>query len=293
MGPPKMELALIYNPNQRVGLGERCFNVLKEYKGLEISQFDLNGVQSIKGGFDLYLRIDDGDYTLDIPHNLKPSAWWVADTHLPKPYKKIRKKIKNYDFIFCCQKEGAERLYGETGKYIIWIPWATDEVRVSFTFPQEKDKIWDICFIGTEGKHSLRKVVLEILRINYKNIFIGRAHFTELRDYYSKSKIVVNYPINNDINPRIFEAMSGGALVITYWIRDNGFSEIFKVGENIVVFDDILKEMKEKIDYYLQNREERKEIALKGFELVNRYHTYRHRLREIFRIMGFNLENLR
>ncbi len=134
-------------------------------------------------------------------------------------------------------------------------------------------------------------MVLEILKINYWNIFIGRAHYTELRDYYSKSRIVVNYPINNDINARIFEAMSAGSLVITYRIKNNGFSEIFKEGENIIVFDDILKEMKQKIDHYLQNREDREKIALKGFELVNRYHTYRHRLREMFKIMGYDLES--
>lgn len=288
-----MKLALIYNPNQRVALGERCFDVLKDYKGLEISQLNLVEVQSIEGGFDLYLRIDDGDYTLDIPHNLRPSAWWVADTHLPKSYKKIKSKIKNYDFIFCAQKEGAQRLYKETGKKTFWIPWACDEPPADFKFIEDKEKIWDICFIGTSGKYSLRKVVLEIIRINYKNIFIGRADYKQLRDYNSRARIVVNYPINNDINARIFEAMSAGSLVITCRIKNNGFSEIFEEGENIVVFEDILKDMKQKIDYYLQNKEERERITLKGFELVNRYHTYRHRLREMFKIMGYDLESLK
>ncbi len=87
-----MKVALIYNRNQRTGLGERCQKILENYKNLEIAQFDLNEIQKVKGGFDLYFRIDDGDYTLDIPHNLHPSAWWVADTHLPKSYKKIEKR---------------------------------------------------------------------------------------------------------------------------------------------------------------------------------------------------------
>ncbi len=283
-----MRIALIYNRNQRVGLGERCQKILESYSHLEIEQFNLEEIQKIKNGFDLYLRIDDGDYSQEIPSYLHPRAWWVADTHLPKPYKKIKDKIKNYDFVFCAQKEGAERLQRETGKKCYWIPWATDEIPQDFS--PSKDKKWDICFIGTTGKYSLRKVVLEILKINYKNFFMGRAHFTELRDYYSRTKIVVNYSINNDINPRIFEAMGWGALVITHRISNNGFEEIFEEGKHLIVFDDIFEEMVEKINYYLTHEEEKERIAKEGFEYVRNNHTYRHRLIKMFEIMGHRLE---
>jgi len=288
-----MRLALIYNPNQRVALGERCYRILKEYRNLEIKQFDLKEIQNVKNGFDFYLRIDDGDYSLNLPDCLHPCGFWLSDTHLPKPYKKIKNSIKNYDFVFCMQKEGKIRLEKETKKCCFWIPWATDEVPLDFKFPQEEEKIWDICFIGTEGKHSLRKVVLEILKINYPNSYFGRAHYTEILNYYSKARIVVNYPINNDINLRIFEAMSAGALVITHRIKDDGFEEIFKENEHLVVFDDILKEMRQKIDFYLENKDLRQKIAYQGFEYVKNNHTFRHRLRDIFKIIGFDLENLR
>ena len=284
-----MKLALIYNRNQRVGLGERLLNILKSYPDLEISQFGMREIQSIEGKFDLYFRIDDGDYSVDIPSNLHPCAWWISDTHLPKPYKKIRSKIKNYDFVFCAQKEGAERLYKETTKLTYWIPWAADEVPYDFKYSPEGKK-WDICFIGTRGKYSLRKVVLEILSINYRKFYIGRAHFSKLRDYYSKTKIVVNYSINNDINARIFEAMSSGALVITHKIVDNGFKNILEENKHLVIFDDILKEMREKIDYYLENVGERERIAKQGFEYVKNNHTYRQRLVEMFGIIGYKLK---
>ena len=84
--------------------------------------------------------------------------------------------------------------------------------------------------------------------------------------------------------------MGAGSLVITHRIVNNGFEEIFKEGEHLVVFDDIFREMKEKIDYYLKNREEREKIAKKGFEYVKNNHTYRHRLIKMFEIMGFKLE---
>ncbi|MGE4356999.1 MAG: glycosyltransferase [Candidatus Omnitrophota bacterium] len=287
-----MRVAVIAGKISRMPLGEIFTRILNSYNTIEATHFDLTEIQEVKGGFDLYLRLGDDNYE-EIPSFLHPVAWWVNDTHLKKSYRKIKRMVKNYDFIFCAQKEGALKLYKETGKKTFWIPWACDEPPADFKFVEDREKVWDICFIGTSGKYSLRKVVLEVLRINYKNIFIGRADYRELRDYYSKARIVVNYPINNDINARIFEAMSSGSLVITCRIKNNGFSEIFEEGENIVVFEDILKDMKQKIDYYLQNKEERERITLKGFELVNRYHTYRHRLKEMFKIMGYDLESLK
>jgi len=285
-----MKIALIFKPNQRVALGERCLNVLKTYKRLELAQFDLEEIQEVKPIFDLYFRIDDGDYTIDIPE-LHPCCWWISDTHLPKAYKKIKEKIKKYDYIFCMQKEGAERLYKETGKECYWVPWAVDEISEDFKFLSDKERIWDICFIGTDGKHSLRKVGLEILKMNYPNSYFGRIHYTELLNYYSKARIVVNYPINNDINARMFESMGAGALLINHKIKNNGFNELFKENEHLVLFEDITKELKEKVDYYLKNKEEREKIAYDGFQYVKNNHTYRHRLIQIFKIIGLNLED--
>ncbi len=284
-----MKVALIYNQNQRIAIGERCKRVLETYKNLEILDFDFKNIQTEKRKLDLYLRVDDGDYTA-IPRDLRPSAWWVSDTHLKKPYKKIKQQIDDYDYVFCCQKEACLRLNKDTGKTTHWIPWACDEVPFNFEFSDEKGRVWDICFIGTTGKYSLRKVVLELIKMNYPNSFIGRVPYYELLDYYQKAKIVVNYSINNDINARIFEAMSAGCLVITNRIKNNGFGEIFKADKHLVVFDDILKELKAKIDYYLKNAEEREKIAKAGFAYVKDNHTYRHRLLEMFTIMGYRLQ---
>ncbi len=285
-----MRLALIYNRGQRTGLGERCQKVLETYPQLDVSQFDLREIRKVKGGFDLYFRIDDGDYTEDIPSGLKPSAWWVADTHLPKAYRKIVRKINNYDFVFCAQKDGAEKLSQKRGRKVHWIPWATDSIPEGFLPLAEEEKKWDICFIGTSGKYTLRRVVLEILKLNYKNLFIGMVPYTQLFDYYSRARIVVNYPINNDINARIFEAMGAASLLVTYRIVDNGFTDLFEEGKHLVVFDDILKEMKEKIDYYLESTDERRKIAEEGFRYVQNNHTYRHRLTQMFKIMGYRLD---
>lgn len=285
-----MKLALIYNRNQRVRMGERCSKVLSEYNDLDISQFDLKEVQELKGGFDLYFRIDDGDYNVPIPESLHPYGWWLSDTHLKKPFKKIVKNATGCDYIFCCQKEGAEKLSFATGKQALWIAPAADGILPSQKLKEDKRKKWDICFIGTTGKYSMRKVVLETIKINYPNSFIGRVDYSKIYDYYSKSRIVVNYPINNDINMRMFEAMGAGALVVTSRIRNNGFNAIFKENEHLVVFDDIFEDMMKKINFYLNNTKAREKIAQCGFEYVRNNHTYRHRLILMINTMGFELK---
>lgn len=283
-----MKVALICNKKSRMPLGKLYKNVLDSYKNIEARIFDLSEIQDINQKYDLYLRLGEDNFE-PIPKNLHPVGWWVIDTHLKKSYKKIKTHVKNYDFIFCAQKEAVIRLNRETGKETHWIPFAAEEVKSDFKFVSREDKIWDVAFIGTRGKYSLRKVVLELVRISYKNSFLGKAEYHKLRDYYSKSRIVINYSINNDINARIFEAMSAGALVITNRIRDNGFEDIFKEGKDIVVYDDIIKDMKQKIDYYLKHTDERERISKNGFEYVKQNHTYWNRVNEMFKIMGVNL----
>ncbi|MCP4653002.1 MAG: glycosyltransferase family 1 protein [Candidatus Omnitrophica bacterium] len=271
-------------------MGERCQKILKSYRHQEISQFDLKEATQLTNEFDLYLRIDDGSYSESIPSQLHPYAWWISDTHLKKPFKSIVINSRNCDHLFCCQKQGAKKLSAIIKKQVHWLAGAADELPNDFEFKSDRDKKWDICFIGTKGKYSLRKVILENLKINYKSFHMGRAEIEELSDYYSHGRITVNYPINNDINLRFFEAMSAGALVITHRIIDNGFEEIFRDGKHLIVVDDIFQELKEKIDYYLKNIEEREKIAKTAFEYIHSRHTYRHRLIEMFKIMGYSLE---
>lgn len=273
-------------------MGERCLEILQRDPLLDLYQFDMQEIQPVKGGFDLYIRFDDGDYTIEMPRHLRPAAWWISDTHLKKPYKKIRRQVRDYDYVFLAQKDDIQRLEKDAGVTAHWLPWAADALKPSQVFLGDDKRQYDICFIGTEGKYSLRKVVIETIRYFYPQSYIGRAEREQLYDYYSRAKIVVNYPIHNDINARFFEAMGAGAMLLTYRIKGNGFSEIFQENKHVVAFDDILSEMRQKIDFYLEHAEERLTIAKNSFDLVNASHTYRHRLKEMFRIMGIALSEV-
>ncbi|QAT16838.1 hypothetical protein BU251_03360 [Candidatus Velamenicoccus archaeovorus] len=270
-------------------MGERCMEVLRRDPLLELCQFDMQEIQPVKGGFDFYIRFDDGDYTVAMPRHLRPAAWWISDTHLRKPYKKIRRQARDYDALFLAQKDDIQRLKRDAGVTAYWLPWAADALKPGQVFLGDEQRLYDICFIGTEGKYSLRKVVIETLRHYYSNSYIGRAEREQLYDFYSKAKIVVNYPIHNDINARFFEAMGAGAMLLTHRVEGNGIGEIFEEDKHLVMFDDILGEMRKKIDFYLAHPQQRMEIAKNGFDLVNGRHAYQDRLKTLFKTMGIAL----
>ena len=77
--------------------------------------------ERIPTGYPLYLRIDSGDYRVDLPASLRPKLFYVTDTHLPKPWKAIRRLAANYDRLACCHRDGAERLANAA-----WVPVACD-----------------------------------------------------------------------------------------------------------------------------------------------------------------------
>ena len=82
-------------------------------------------------------------------------------------------------------------------------------------------------------------------------------------------------------SPRVYEALACGAFLIVDDQRD--FMSLFKSGEELVVFEDI-KDLRNKIVYYLNNRKEREKIKRKGRKIVLSKHTYRHRIQEMLSI---------
>jgi len=277
-----MRLALIFNKEREDTIGVYFERAACEL-GIQFDHF-WTSEGNIPSGYDLYLRIDHGDYKYDIPENLKPSAFYAIDTHLKKPYKKIKKQAGHYDFVFCAQKSGAEKLNRDSGIKADWVPIACDpQVHKNLNI----DRKLDLAFVGTEGKKNLRGMLLDTLSRRYPNSYIGRADSRLMSNIYSGAKIGFNYSINDDINMRMFEVLSCGALLITNRIKNgNGFHELFREGKNVVVYDrtaDLFKT----IDYYLSHEEDRRAIAEEGCALARSRYTYKERLKNILGKCGW------
>ena len=98
---------------------------------------------------------------------------------------------------------------------------------------------------------------------------------------FKNSKINLNISLRSIINGiplRCFEIMGAGGFLLSNYQQD--FMNHFVPDEDFVYFDSE-RDMLDKIEYYLKNDSERKEIAQNGFKKVEAEHTYVHRAKEM------------
>ena len=267
-------IVLIFDKNYPCTTGQYVKKELEKlgYNITVILPKEKNKILEIKPDF--VLAIDFGThYILDIDYH--PKAIWLIDTHLSLICDETM--VKSFDIVFVAQKEDYEKLKKKF-KYVYWLPLAADS---EYHGKKNLNKIYDIGFVGGLGMGNRKKFLLNLKR-EYPNSFIGPADCKKIGEIYSQSKIVINYSIKNDINMRIFEALMSGSMLITNRIKNNGFNELFEENKDLVVFDS-WKDLKEKIDYYLKNEEEREKIALSGYQNAINYHKYEDRVKFILK----------
>ena len=278
-----MKIALIFNKEVPYTTGTYIERVFKQ-EGINFQHFWTSRAHTIKPEFDLYLRIDHGDYKYDIPKKLRPCAFWAIDAHLKKPFKKILKQSRHYDFVFCAQKNGAGALHKRSINSF-WLPLGCDpEIHQKL----ELQKRFNLGFVGTPFYGETRGNLLKLIKERYPESSLGTAEFSEMRNIYSQSKIGFNYSINNDINMRIFEIMSCGTMLITNYIKDNGLIELFEDRRHLVIYKN-QDELCDLIEYYLKHEDERNRIAQAGYELVRSKYTYSDRVKKMFTMIYNNL----
>ncbi len=98
-------------------------------------------------------------------------------------------------------------------------------------------------------------------------------------------------PNGDFVNPRTFEiAACGGFQLVD---ERSELPHLFKPGEEIITFKDI-EDLKEKIDYYLEHKEERDAIAAKSRVKALSEHSFERRLEEMLvHIFQNNVQNLK
>ncbi len=175
-----------------------------------------------------------------------------------------------FDLTLVAQKDYLPQLcwatQDEIGDSLRWFPAWTPAV-----LKPHAEKAIDVCFRGTLDPqlHPQRHRFFSELQ---KLATVDAASGPYWRDY-PKSKIVVNQTISGDLNFRVFEALSGGALLITPRIG-NGLAELFSDGADLVTYrEGDAADAAEKISYYLTHEEERAAIATSGRHKVLTSHT--------------------
>lgn len=219
--------------------------------------------------FDVLLTIDDGE------HNFLPSmaqikkSIWIIDTHIS--LSKDILILMDYDFIFCAQKDAVIKLktFGFTN--VVWLPLACDP-DIHFC-KKTCENIYTVGFVGNAGTNE-REILLQNLKTKFSNSYIGKAKFEDMACIYSSSKVAFNKSIKKDLNMRVFEVLCSGTPLVTDYIED---IDELGLGKYITYYNND-QEIESKINYVLENLEDKKELAIKAKNEVFNKHSYKVRV---------------
>lgn len=291
------------------------FNAMRNL-GLDVTHLKPEGDISQFGDFSYTWVIDYGedglpvDHDWKIPKNCGKTIYVASDTHLGKEYR--FKKADAFDYVFFNQKTAVDE-YLATKEYTVdgdgelierggkvlrvgWLPHAAEPQ----AYPEiEILKKFDIGFVGhvqeTENYNGITRVdALDRMFREFPNFYYGTRHpafpgknlFEDAAKKFSLSKIVFNISIKDDINMRVFEALSTGSFLLTNWLPT--LEDLFEDGKHLVTYK-TLDEAVEKAKYYLEHDDEREAIAEAGHEEFMKHHTYRHRVEKILKTVGCEL----
>jgi len=157
---------------------------------------------------------------------------------------------------------------------------------------------YDIIFVGSKGYHPeypYRPTLIDFLKKTYGDRFThvggdgdtGTIRGDELNKVYAKSKIAIGDSLNLNFNypyytsDRLFESTGRGGFTIYPEIE--GIKEAFSDDEIVWYEHGNLKDLKHKIDYYLENEEQREGIRKAGHERAKKDHTYTQRWQHILK----------
>lgn len=206
-----------------------------------------------------------------------------------------------YDILFTKEPFMADIFRKKLGKNTFYLPEACNPVWHKITDLNDEEKRHFSCDINITGNmYYYRALILENF-MDY-NIKIWGPVFSKWLDsptrkffqneYLAKEKKAkafraakinlntMHYSEIYGVNCRTFEIAGCGGFQIADF--KPALKDLFEIDKEIVVFE-TLKELKEKITYYLSHEKERNEIALKGYERAHKDHTYEQRLKTIIR----------
>ena len=230
---------------------------------------------------DFYLWVETGlsDIPEDLSEHKLPKVCYLIDTHIN--FDRHLEIAGNFDFVFLAQKAYVQPMMQAGIKNVMWLPLACDpeihgKVKV--------DKKFDVGFVGSISvTPDRRKNLLDKIRKKF-DLNCQRKFMDEMAEHYSKSRVIFNNAINNDLNMRVFEALCSGSLLVTDSAPGSGLEEFFKDKEHLVIYND--ENLEEIVSHYLKNKLERERISSEGRREVLAKHTYGHRTEWMIQVLN-------
>lgn len=223
---------------------------------------------------DLIINVEPCEFVIAYPG--RKSVYWEIDNHIHRG--QDVDKYQKVNHIFVTQKHFFS-LYPKNKTH--WLPNAADpdKHRLYSDEPLE----YDVGFLGNDT-YPHRRALLEKIASKYKLLRSNSAPGEEYSRKLSRCKILFNCAMDNDLNMRVFEAISIGRLLLTDKVA--GQDELLQPGIHYDTFKD-WSDLDKKINFYLEYDEQRNRIASAGAAWIRAKHTYQHRLETILKVGGF------
>lgn len=193
--------------------------------------------------------------------------------------------------LYCSASSRRAQEYRNMGSNAIFLPFAADS-EIFFPQPICPEYESDLCYVGVPFGNKTE--LLLPLEKEYKCCFKFGASLMqkEVAKVYCSAKIALSPATHQDIvvpglagcSWNSFEAPATGAFLLQ---RDRPDLHLLYRENEIATFDGTFADLKAKIDYYLQNEEERKGIAEKAYQRTISEHLIQHRLKKVLERLAF------
>ena len=201
------------------------------------------------------------------------TAFWIQESgDDPQNFDKNFPKSKKFDVTFSPDADAVEE-YKRRGINAWWWTHFAD-TRVQFPI-ENKPEYVAVTTRGVGNSQFLDTIT------QHGDGTIGNQNnldYKEHTEFLNKGLMVIQNSRYGEVTRRIFEGMACKKLVLCDRLAESKrLHELFQEGEEIVFYDDIV-DCVNKMNYYVENPEERERIANNGYEVVTEYHTQKQRV---------------
>lgn len=263
-------------------------------------EFDRNNFETKLHMYSEWEEKDDADVVLVLrgKFEYKPKSqnfnimWNISHPDLVSV-----EEYNKYDYVFIASEIWAKDLKSKLKPPVESLLQCTDSELFYPDYSEEYQH--DLLFVGNSRK-VLRKILKDLLPTQHDLAVYGKGWEqlidkkylkgeyipnSQLRKAYSSCKILLNdhWDDMRDkgfLSNRLFDGFAAGAFIISDEI--NGTKEIF--GDSLIKYNNP-DELRELLDYYLYNEEERERLANNSRNIVLNNHTFEKRVKKILEII--------
>jgi len=228
--------------------------------------------------FDLIFEVEYGEaHRPEIEQRDEPKFFRGIDLHALYKRGFYQRIEKVFNTIFSAVHPSNVR-YISRDK-LVWLPlFAPDHF-----YPIDVEEKYDVAFFGEIGgfRNELVKNLRRWAEEEGWKLWIGQEYdWRRLNELINQSKIQVSLSKSFDIPRRCFMVMGSGTLLLTEKNPASHIEDLFTDWKHLVYYNNF-DHLKELLLYFLQDENERKKVAQKGYEEVEKYHRISHRIEKV------------